>query len=106
MMPIADNIEYIRSQKKMFEGILAREQSADDERADELAGINRELSELYSQIRTLRAELVAPGNSPSASVIEERIRAEAKVRELEAVQIVFEEAIQRFEDLRAQPKKS
>jgi hypothetical protein len=99
VMPIADNIEYIRSQKKMFEGILAREKSGDDERAETLAGINRELSDLYSQMRTLRSELVAPGSNPSAAVIEERIRAEAKVRELEATQVIFEDAIQRLEDL-------
>ncbi|WP_421611991.1 hypothetical protein [Agrobacterium tumefaciens] len=96
VMPIADNIEYIRSQKKMFEDILGREAADDDGRADQLSAINRELADLYAQIRSLRSELVAPGSNPSAAAIEDRIRAEAKVRDLEALQAVFEDAIDRL----------
>lgn len=96
VMPIADNIEYIRSQKKMFEDILARETADDDGRAEQLSAINRELADLYAQIRSLRSELVAPGSNPSAAAIEDRIRAEAKVRDLEALQAVFEDAIDRL----------
>ncbi|KQV08844.1 hypothetical protein [Devosia sp. Root105] len=102
VMPIADNIEYIRSQKKMFEGILEREVAADEDGAQNLSGISRELLDLYAQMRTLRSELVAPGSNPSAAVIEERIRAEARVRELEAIQIVFEDAVQRLDGLQAE----
>ncbi|MBX5173574.1 hypothetical protein HJB84_27575 [Rhizobium sp. NZLR1b] len=96
VMPIADNIEYIRSQKKMFEDILAREAADDESRADQLNAINRELADLYAQIRSLRSELVAPGSNPSAAAIEDRIRAEAKVRDLEALEGVFEDAIDRL----------
>ncbi|MBN9987145.1 hypothetical protein [Rhizobium laguerreae] len=96
VMPIADNIEYIRSQKKMFEDILSRESTEDDSRSGQLNAISRELTDLYAQIRSLRAELVAPGSNPSATAIEDRIRAEARVRELEAIQSVFDEAIDRL----------
>ncbi|MGH0241160.1 hypothetical protein NKY70_27895 [Sinorhizobium meliloti] len=96
VMPIADNIAYIRSQKKMFEDILTRELKEDDERRSQLAAMQRQLEESYGEIRSLRAELVAPGSNPSAVVIEERIRAESKVRDLEALQSVFDDAIARF----------
>ena len=84
VMPIEDNIEYIRSQLRMFEDILGREQ--DELRRLEVrrAEADRELNELYSRIRTIRANLVAPTGNPSAVAIEERVRAEARIRELEA----------------------
>ncbi|MGC2778019.1 MAG: hypothetical protein WA418_20520 [Bradyrhizobium sp.] len=96
IMPIGDNIEYIRSQKKMFEDILAREEEEAAIRSDQLAAIGAELAEHYAQIRLLRSELIAPGSNPSASVIEERIRGEAKIRELEALQSVFDESVDRL----------
>jgi hypothetical protein len=99
VMPIADNIEYIRSQKKMFEDILAREEGEGAARSNHLAAINKELADHYAQIRLLRAELVAPGSNPSAAVIEERIRAEAKVRDLEGLQSVFDDAVDRLRSL-------
>lgn len=99
VMPVSDNIEYIRSQKKMFEDILVREQSAESERRDQLSAISRKLIDCYSQIRLLRSELVAPGTNPSAAIIEERIRAEARMRDLEALQAIFDDAIDRLRTL-------
>lgn len=99
VMPVSDNIEYIRSQKKMFEDILAREQLEESERRDQLSAISRRLADHYAQIRLLRSELVAPGQNPSAAIIEERIRAEATMRDLEALQAIFDDAIDRFRTL-------
>lgn len=102
VMPISENIEYIRSQKKMFEDILARELKEDSNRSEELSAIDSEISQLRSQIRTLRAELIAPGSNPSAAAIEERIVAEARVRELEGIQIVFSEGIETLSGLQSE----
>lgn len=96
VMPIADNIEYVRSQKKMFEDILAREQAEENERRDQLSAIGRTLIDYYAQIRLLRSELVAPGANPSAAIIEERIRAEARLRDLEGLQSIFDDALDRL----------
>jgi predicted nuclease with TOPRIM domain len=101
VMPISDNIEYIRSQKKMFADILAREDLDQKERQDQLSVIGRQLSDYYAQIRLLRSELVAPGSNPSAAAIEERVRGEAKLRDLETLQAVFEDALERFHDLQS-----
>jgi predicted nucleic acid-binding Zn-ribbon protein len=99
IMPISDNIEYIRSQKKMFEDILAREQVEEHDRRDQLAAIGRGLADHYAQIRLLRSELIAPGANPSAAIIEERVRAEARLRDLEALQAIFDDALDRLGDL-------
>lgn len=99
VMPIGDNIEYLRSQLKMFQDILAREQ--DEQRKLEIrtAQADRELQELYSRIRTIRADLVAPAGNPSAVAIEERVRAEARIRELETIQSTFDDTIIRMQGL-------
>lgn len=99
VMPISDNIEYIRAQKKMFEDILVREQAEENERRDQLSAIGRRLVDYYAQIRLLRSELVAPGANPSAAIIEERIRAEARLRDLEALQAIFDDAVDRLGNL-------
>lgn len=96
VMPIEDNIEYIRSQLKMFSEILDREQSEHRRLTAQAAQIDRQLSELYSRIRSVRADLVAPGGNPSAVAIEGRVRAEARVRELEASQAAFDETVNRM----------
>lgn len=99
VMPVSDNIEYIRSQKRLFEDILARELADESERRDHLSSMSRQLADYYAQIRLLRSELVAPGSNPSAAVIEERIRAEARMRELESLQAIIDDAIDRFRGL-------
>ncbi|NEV78035.1 hypothetical protein DYI24_13405 [Rhodopseudomonas sp. BR0C11] len=101
VMPIADNIEYIRSQKKMFEDILRREKLGEKKRLETLATISNALKDVYAEIRTLRAELVAPSSSPSAVSIQERIKTEAKIRELENLQSAFDETMSRLRDLQS-----
>lgn len=101
VMPIADNIEYIRAQKKMFEDILLRERAEENERESSLSAIGSELGEVYAQIRMLKSELVAPGSNPSAAAIEERIRAERRVVELEEIQTVLEDTVERLKLLQA-----
>jgi len=101
VMPIEDNIEYIRSQLKMFQDILKREQ--EEQRRLELRAMlaDRELNEIYSQIRTIRADLVAPSGNPSAVAIEERVRAEGRIRELETIQSMFDDTVERMQTLAA-----
>jgi hypothetical protein len=99
VMPIEDNIEYLRSQLKMFEDILKREQDELGRLEIRAAQVDRELKELYSRIRTIRADLVAPEGNPSAVVIEERVRAEARIRELETIQAIFDDTVERMESL-------
>ncbi|SEK12030.1 hypothetical protein MAA5396_05060 [Marinovum algicola] len=99
VMPISENVEYIRAQKKMFESILAREQAEEEERRDNVSSIRQKLSDYYSQIRSLRSELIAPDAMPSAATIEQRLRAEARLKDLESLMTTFEEAMERFESL-------
>ncbi|WP_409410775.1 hypothetical protein [Bradyrhizobium sp. sBnM-33] len=99
VMPIEDNIEYLRSQLAMFRDVLVREEEALAELTQTVAVADRELIDLYAQIRTLRTDLVSPNSSPSAAVVEERVRLEIRVRELEELQAAVDDLIAQLRTL-------
>ncbi|MTK12252.1 MAG: hypothetical protein F8N39_09225 [Clostridiaceae bacterium] len=101
VMPIEDNIEYIRSQLKMFQDILTREQEKQRELGAKAVQVDNKLSDLYGRIRTVRADLVAPAGNPSAAAIEERVRAEARIRELDTLQSELDDTVERMQGLAA-----
>lgn len=85
VMPIEDNIEYVRSQLKMFEDILKREK-AEHRRLEDLSAVAAaEINQLYTRVRTIRNDLLGPSSAPSAAAIEERVRIEARIRDLEGL---------------------
>ncbi len=101
VMPIEDNIEYLRSQVRMFEDILAREEQEIRTMEQTIARMDRELFEFYSRVRTLRSDLVSPGANPSAAAIEERVRSQGRIRELEGIQSALDDSIDSLKSLSA-----
>ena len=99
VMPIEDNIAYLRSQLAMFRDILAREEETLTSLAQTISLADRELADLYAQIRTLRTDLISPNTSPSAVVVEERVRLEIRIRELEELQAAVDESISQLKSL-------
>lgn len=99
VMPIGDNIDYLKSQIRMFADILDREKASLKEAVDEIAVSDQQLGELFARARSLRADLIAPGTAPSAAAIEQRVRAEARVSELVEIQSLFDSAIEKFKEL-------
>lgn len=102
VMPIDDNIEYIRSQLRMFSDILAREQDEQRRLEDLEAAAGRKIADLYAQIRTVRADLQGPSGAPSAAAIEERVRAEARIRDLDNLVVMINETAGRLYTLAAE----
>jgi hypothetical protein len=102
IMPIADNIEYLRSQVKMFEDILSRETEDFRSLEQRIIHMDRSLADLYGRIRTIRSDLIAPGSNPSAAAIEERVRKETRVRELDSIQSALEDTLDRLQLLSSQ----
>src|SRR3546814_677416 len=99
VMPIEDNIEYIRSQLKMFVDILERERAEQRRLEDVAAVIAAELNDLYARIRTVKSDLTGPSGAPSATAVEERVRAEARIRDIETLVAGLEEAAGRLQTL-------
>src|SRR3546814_10703055 len=83
VMPIEDNIEYIRSQLKMFVDILERERAEQRRLEDVAAVIAAELNDLYARIRTVTSDLTGPSGAPSATAVEERVRSDEHTSELQ-----------------------
>src|SRR3546814_374319 len=99
VMPIEDNIEYIRSQLKMFVDILERER-AEQQRLEDVAAVTAaELNDLYARIRTVKSDLTGPSGAPSATAVEERVRAEVRIRDIETLVAGLEEAAGRLQTL-------
>jgi hypothetical protein len=68
-------------------------------REGHLSQLNRDLSEAYSQIRTLRADLVSPATSVSASAVEERVLTERKINDFMGLQNIFDDALAAFVEM-------
>ena len=91
VMPVEDNIEYIRSQRAIFQRLSAQVDAAIANIDRRLAAATTEVNETNARLRALRADLVAPSHSPSTAAIEERLRTEARLQMLEDVQQRFEQ---------------
>jgi hypothetical protein len=101
-MPIEDNIEYIRSQVKMFVDILERER-AEQAKLNDLGAITAaQISDLYARVRTVRSDLIGPSGAPSAAVVEERLRTESRIRDLEILIAGLGELARRLHTLSAE----
>jgi hypothetical protein len=99
VMPIEDNIEYLRSQLRMFEDILVREEEALRSLDQTAAHTDKDLADLYARIRTIRTDLISPNAAPSAAAVEERIRIESRIAELQGMQSALEDAIEELKTL-------
>jgi hypothetical protein len=91
VMRIEDNIEYIRSQRTIFQRLSAQVEAAIANIERKLLAATSEVNETNARLRALRADLVAPSHSPSTAAIEARLRTENRLQTLEDVQQRFEE---------------
>jgi hypothetical protein len=91
VMPIEDNIAYIKSQRAIFQRLNAQVAASIASLDHRLAAATAEVNETNSRLRALRADLISPSHSPSTATLEERLRAEARLDTLEDVQQRFEQ---------------
>lgn len=91
VMPVEDNIEYIKSQRAIFQRLDAQLQVSIGNIERQMAAGTIEFNETNGRLRALRADLVAPSHSPSTAALEERLRAESRLETLEDVQQRFEQ---------------
>lgn len=90
IMPVEQNIEYIRAQRGIFQRLSNQADAAIAELERQLAAATVEVNESSSRLRALRNDLVSASGTPSIATLEARIRAEARLNGLE-------DALQRFE---------
>jgi hypothetical protein len=91
IMPVESNIEYIRSQRAIFQKLIARSEASIADIDRQLAAATAEANETSGRLRALRADMVAPSHSPSIAAIRNRLRLESQLQALEDVQQRFEQ---------------
>lgn len=91
VMPVEDNIEYIKSQRQLFQRLLAQTVASIEDYDRQLLATAERLSASSARLRALKADLVAPANAPSLASVQERVRRENQLAVGEDVQQRFEE---------------
>ncbi len=74
IMPVEQNIEYIRAQRGIFLRLRDQADVAIAELERQLAAATAEVNESSSRLRALRSDLVAASGAPSIAALEEQIR--------------------------------
>lgn len=92
VMPVEDNIEYIKAQKAIFNQVSDQSAVSIQECEKRLAALTEDVNARGFRLRALRADLTAPANAASISAIEQRLRLETRLQTLEDVQLRFGES--------------
>lgn len=90
VMPIADNVEYIRSELSMFRQMAAQSAASAETSAAELRSSTVEYREATARLRALRTDLVATAKTPSVAAITERIQLQNRLSALAELDEQFE----------------
>jgi hypothetical protein len=99
VMTLEDNIAYIKAEMTTF-GLLGQEtQQRIAVRQEQLNAHSRQLREMRHRIRELRTTAIGAENAPSAALIGERMRLEARIEELASLETDLHEMFERLEGL-------
>ena len=90
VMPIEQNIEYIRAQRGIFQRLAGQTEAAIADLDQQLVAAASDVNEASARLRALKNDLVSASSTPSIAFLEQRIRLEARLSSLDA-------ALQRFE---------
>lgn len=102
VMTIDDNIAYLTAQRALFLRMADQSRAAVAVRNRQITFAAARISETSAEIRNLRADLVAPANAPSESVIGARLRDESRLSELSELREAAREAIESLRELAAE----
>ncbi len=92
VMSLEANIEYIKNQSKMFQGLFRQSQEITRRMERKLSVLAEEITEIQSRIRALKETLTSRQRVPSVADIQERLALEEKIRD-------FDDAMERFDGL-------
>ena len=90
VMPVEQNIEYIRAQRGIFQRLGSQTEVTIADLDQQLTAAALDVNDASARLRALRNDLISASSTPSIAALEERIRLEARLSSLE-------DALQRFE---------
>jgi len=99
VMPIEDNVEYIRTQLSMFKQVAVQSRTAMLELVAELRAVTSEFRDASARLRAVKTDLTAPDRTPSVSAITERIQTENRLASFATLAEQFEAEKEAFREL-------
>lgn len=93
LMSLSDNIEFLSAQRAIFKRLVGRSDVVIKELDLDLLSTADDVRQKSARLRALKSDLIAPAHAASASVIEERLRLDARIQRLAAVRDRFDALI-------------
>lgn len=90
LMSLDDNIEFLSAQRAIFKRLVGRSDVVIKELDLDLLSTGDDVRQKSARLRALKSDLIAPAHAASASVIEERLRLDARIQRLSAVRDHFD----------------
>ena len=90
LMSLDDNIEFLSAQRAIFKRLVGRSDVVIKELDLDLLSTGDDVRQKSARLRALKSDLIAPAHAASASVIEERLRLDARIQRLSAVRDRFD----------------
>jgi hypothetical protein len=98
-MPLDENLDYLREQRSVFEGLLSESNRLIEARLSEREALYDDLRRVQRQIRSSRSTLVAPQDAPAEAILRERIDIAARLEALDGAEHAYEVASARLEEI-------
>ncbi|MBE2992552.1 AAA family ATPase [Sphingomonas sp. CFBP 13603] len=90
LMSLDDNIEFLSAQRAIFKRLVGRSDVVIKELDLDLLSTGDDVRQKSARLRALKSDLIAPAHAASASVIEERLRLDARIQRLSTVRDHFD----------------
>ncbi|WP_277971270.1 AAA family ATPase [Sphingomonas echinoides] len=90
LMSLNDNIEFLSAQRAIFKRLVGRSDVVIKELDHDLLSTGDDVRQKSARLRALKSDLIAPAHAASASVIEERLRLDARIQRLSTVRDHFD----------------
>jgi hypothetical protein len=81
-MTVESNIAFLEQQRRVFRSMLSADGRIQEAREQQVLGLGARANEVRERIRALKTTLVSDGRLPSYAAVEERVRAEDRVRQM------------------------
>jgi hypothetical protein len=101
IMSVEQNIAFLEAQRQIFRALLRQSERAAVFASDELSRTLAQVNDVSGRIRALKADLTAPGNAPSESEIENRVRWDRRIRALQTLEVSIAEEVEGLREISA-----
>jgi len=99
VMSLEESIAFLGEQRRTYGGVYENAKRELSSREKQVQSLRVEVSALRDRVRVLRQTLVSDGRGPSIAAIEERLRLDGSIRNLDAARAHFDTILESFAEL-------